>query len=188
MFEINIYKVFCLGICISKQKYVMSKLTPEESLDLKNLINKSDCEDNTTHIRKVKHSFKIRDDIRKIELLKLEKATLYQSEPQAFREIACNHASFLFTNYSDIFNRILKDELNLDIMGGLLGVLNMIEEGKVDQHEGSVMVGKLLKELYVDSALKRSEKLDKEHQTDVVEKKEIVNKISSEEWKKNKPS
>ena len=34
---------------------------------------------------------------------------------------------------------------------------------KVDQHEGSVLVGKLLKELYVDSALRRSENLDKEY-------------------------
>ena len=53
--------------------------------------------------------------------------------------------------------------MNLDIMDGLLGLSNMIEYEKVDQSEGSVMVGKLLKELYVDSALKRSEKLDKEH-------------------------
>jgi hypothetical protein len=37
----------------------------------------------------------------------------------------------------------------------------MIEEEKVDQHEGSVLVGKLLKELYIDSALKTSENLDK---------------------------
>jgi len=161
----------------------MSKLTPEESLDLKNLVNNSECENNTDHIRKVKHSFKLRDDIRKLELLKMEKATLYQSDPQTFRDLAATHASFLFTNYSDIFNRILKDELNLDIMGGLLGVLNMIEDGKVDQHEGSVMVGKLLKELYVDSALKRSENLDKKNETDVVEKKDAVNKISWEEWK-----
>ena len=51
-------------------------------------------------------------DLEKI-IIKNTKATLYQSEPQAFREIACNHASFLFTNYSDIFNRILKDELGL---------------------------------------------------------------------------
>ena len=69
-------------------------------------------------------------------------------------------------------------------MGGLLGVLNMIEDGKVDQHEGSVMVGKLLKELYVDSALKRSENLDKTNESaEVVEKKDAVNKISWEEWK-----
>jgi hypothetical protein len=44
-----------------------------------------------------------------------------------------------------------------------LGVLKLIEEGKVGQHEASVEVGKLLKQIYIDSALKKSEKLDKQH-------------------------
>ena len=48
-------------------------------------------------------------------------------------------------------------------MTQLLSVLKMIEDGKVDQHEGSVMVGKILKELYVDAALKRGENLDREN-------------------------
>jgi hypothetical protein len=33
----------------------------------------------------------------------------------------------------------------------------------VGQHEASVEVGKLLKQIYIDSALKKSEKLDKQH-------------------------
>ena len=41
-----------------------------------------------------------------------------------------------------------------------LVVLKKIENNEVNQHEGSFMVGKLLKELYIDSALKKSEKLD----------------------------
>jgi hypothetical protein len=44
-----------------------------------------------------------------------------------------------------------------------LDVLKQIEDGKVDQHEGSFMVGTLLKKIYIDSALKKAEKLDKEH-------------------------
>ena len=45
-------------------------------------------------------------------------------------------------------------------MSNLLDVLKHIEDGKVDQHEGSVAVGKILKELYVDSALKRCNAID----------------------------
>ena len=37
----------------------------------------------------------------------------------------------------------------------LINVLKNIEEGDVDQHEGSVVVGKILKEMYIDSALKQ---------------------------------
>jgi hypothetical protein len=51
----------------------------------------------------------------------------------------------------------------LSILGRLLGVLKLIEDGKVGQHEASVEVGKLLKQIYIDSALKKSEKLDKQH-------------------------
>jgi hypothetical protein len=69
----------------------------------------------------------------------------------------------MFNNYTDIFNKQLKDELNLGIMIRLIQVLQMIEEGKVDQHEGSVIVGKYLKELYVDSALRRADNLDKQY-------------------------
>ena len=62
-----------------------------------------------------------------------------------------------------MFNKLLKDELDLTIMTKLLAVLKLIEDNKVDQHEGSVMVGKILKELYIDSAMKRADNLDKEH-------------------------
>jgi len=67
---------------------------------------------------------------------------------------------FLYNNYMDIFHRFIKEELDLEIMTKLLIILKLIEDEKVDQHEGSVMVGKVLKELYVDSALKQAEHLD----------------------------
>ena len=44
-------------------------------------------------------------------------------------------------------------------------VLNKIEEGKMDQHEGSYEVGLLLKKIYVDSALRKADKLNAEHGT-----------------------
>ena len=71
--------------------------------------------------------------------------------------------------------------MNLQIMGEFLNVLKKIEDGELDQHEGSVKVGELLKELYIDSALKRSEKLDKENPT---ETKEL--KTSNISWKQYK--
>jgi hypothetical protein len=44
----------------------------------------------------------------------------------------------------------------------MIRILREIEDGKLDQHEGSFEVGKILKSIYVDSALKRSENLDAE--------------------------
>ena len=140
-------------------------MNPQESLNLKKLVSEMNAEDNTAHIRNVKHSVLIRDDIRKLEQMKKRELNLMSQHPESFLELARSECSFLFCNYTDIFNKILKNELDLSIMTQLLHVLKLIEDGKVDQHEGSVLVGKILKELYIDSALKRSENLDKEHES-----------------------
>ena len=58
----------------------------------------------------------------------------------------------------------------------------MIEDEQVDQHEGSVLVGKFLKELYIDSALKRADNIDKEHEQERVQ----INNGTELSWKKFK--
>lgn len=169
----------------------MSKITKEESLNLKKLLNNnSDAVDNTDYIRRIKHSEKIRDDIRILDRLKKSESKLYLENRDKFKEKAQTVANFLFVNYTDIFNKMVTDELDLAIMSRLLVIIKMIEDKKVDQHEGSVLVGKILKELYVDSALKRCENLDKENTNDsdkCNEEKRDVKPISWNEWKnKNK--
>jgi hypothetical protein len=157
-------------------------MNAEEKLNLKKLLDNSDCENNTDNIRKLKHSIRIRDDIRALELLKRDERALMAMEPHQFLELCQTKALFLFTNYTDIFNKILKDEIDLDIMSKLLQVLKLIEDGGVDQHEGSVMVGKVLKELYVDSALRRGENLDKQYASEKVEPI-VGKKITWKEYK-----
>ena len=82
-------------------------------------------------------------------------------------------SSFLFFSCSSNENGELKEEekiTNSDIviMSKLLIVLKLIEDGNLDQQDGAVRVGKLLKELYLDSAVKRADALDKEHEDDKV--------------------
>lgn len=136
-----------------------------ERLNLKKLVDEMDCDDNTDNIRKLKHSVLIRNDIRKIENLKTKNAELKKSKPDEFMSLCEAECHFLFNNYTDIFHKVVKDELDLTIMTKLLTVLKMIEDGKVDQHEGSVLVGKILKELYIDSAVKRADNIDKEYES-----------------------
>jgi hypothetical protein len=136
-----------------------------ERLNLKNLVDQSDYVNNTENIRKLKHSVLIRDDIRVLDRLKTSKAHLKTNDFVKFLELCQSECRFLYDNYTDIFHKMIKDELDMRIMSQLLIVLKLIEDGNVDQHDGSVMVGKILKELYVDSALKRSENLDKEYES-----------------------
>ena len=140
-----------------------SKLNATERLDLKRMISEMDDVDNTDNIRKLKHSVHIRNDIRKLENLKICNSELRETDIDKFATICKRECSFLYENYDGIFKKVLNDEIDLVIMTKLLSVLKMIEDGKVDQHEGSVMVGKTLKELYIDSAVKHADNLDKKY-------------------------
>lgn len=138
-------------------------MNPQEKIDLKKLMHNmtDDYVDNTDGIRELKHSRLIHADILKLEQLKTEHADMRLSNPIQFRDVCETECAFLFFKYTDIFNRLLRDEIDLKIMEKALNVLLKIEEGEIDQQEGSVMVGKLFHEIYVDSALRRSDNLDK---------------------------
>ncbi len=160
----------------------MSNLNDDERINLKKLMNEMDYEDNTETIRRLSHSTRIRENIRKFEELKKKHADLRINSPEQFFNIVQTECEFLYNNYTDIFRRIMKDEVDIVIMSKLLIVLKLIEDGQIDQQDGSVRVGRLLKELYLDSAVKRADSLDKERSGE----KEPVNEGKSISWSKFK--
>lgn len=152
----------------------MAKLSSKERLDLKKLLRESEAQDNTQYIREVKHSMKIRDAILVLDKMKKDGITDENKLKEA--------TPFLSEGYPDIFKKMINDELDLEIMSRLLVILKLIEDERVDQHEASVMVGKILKELYVDSALKKCKKLDEaQNELDKEKEKEEV------KYKEEKP-
>ena len=80
-------------------------------------------------------------------------------------------------------NKIKKDEIDTKILYKFIDVLKQIEDGELNQHEGSFLVGTLLKELYIDSALKKSEKLDEQYGTTKEEPKKATINISWKQFK-----
>lgn len=132
-----------------------------ERLNLQKMITTNNVEDCTETIRTKKHSSKIKDDVQRLINLKQKYPRLSKTNPEQFDSIVVSQCNFLFTNYTDIFNKVKKDEIDMKILMEFLNVLKMIEENKIDQHEGSYQVGKLLKSIYIDSALRKAEKLDK---------------------------
>ena len=93
----------------------------------------------------------------------------YRGDDEKIYNECVNDCNFLFTYYTDIFNKIRKDEIDIGILNKFLDVLRRIEDGELDQHEGSFMVGTILKDIYVDSALKKAEKLDANFEKEKVE-------------------
>lgn len=126
-------------------------MNTDERLLLQKMIKANDVADQTELIRKLKHSHLLQDDINKLLKLKNEKA---------LDDVLINECTFLFNNYTDLFNKIKKNEIDLSILNRFLNVLRSIEDGEIDQHEGSFIVGTLLKQLYIDSALRKADKLN----------------------------
>ncbi len=151
-----------------------------QRLQLQNMIRANNTEDFTQSIRELKHCQLIRNDVNKLLLIKAK----YRTEPDKVHMEAASECYFLFTFYTDIYNKLRKDELNLNILIKLLDTLQKIEDGDLDQHEASFKVGTLLKEMYVDSALKKADKLNEENgQTPKIEPKKAEQDISWRQFK-----
>ncbi len=161
----------------------MNNLSSEERLDLKKLINNSECENNTDSIRQLKHSTQILQGITDLVNLKRSHPEMSNEE---FAEFARTPCQFLYENYTDIFMKIIKDELDLVMMQKLLYIFKMIEDEKVDQHTASVLVGKYLKEIYIDSAIKHGNHLDEQHAKDAPPAPTDGREISWNEYKNHK--
>ena len=156
-----------------------------DRLNLKKMIQSNDVVDQTDLIRRAKHSKQIRSEAKELIHLRENMTELVDSNFDEFRAICREKCSFLFDNYMDIFNKIIKNEIDINILSKFLDVLQNVEEGVLDQHEASFLIGKYLKELYIDSALKKSENLDKKYESN--KKKTIDNNLTWKEYKTNRP-
>jgi hypothetical protein len=142
------------------------------------MIKANNVDDQTGLIRNLKHSQILRNEINTMIVLKAK----YRGDDEKIYAECATECNFLFTYYTDIFNKVRKDEIDINILNRFLDVLRKIEDGDMDQHEGSFAVGTLLKELYVDSALKKAEKLDANSEKPAEAKRADVN-ISWKQFK-----
>jgi hypothetical protein len=136
------------------------EMSDGDRLKLQQMIKVNDVENKTEIIRKTKHSALIRLNVDILEKLKKEYSEMYNNDFSRFDNMAVDKCNFLFMNYTDIYNKLIKNELSLEILYNFLDALELIEKGEVDQHEASVKVGSYLKELYIDSALKKEKKIE----------------------------
>ncbi len=153
-------------------------MNDNQRLQLQNMIKTNNIEDQTDLIRKLKHSQIFKNEINSMLLIKAK----YRDDVEKINVECMSECNFLFTYYTEIYNKIKKDEIDINILNKFVDVLRQIEDEELDQHSGSFLVGTLLKELYVDSALKKANKLNKEHEEVEKIQKEPVN-ISWKQFK-----
>jgi len=116
--------------------------------------NKDTYIDQTELIRELKHSHLFRRDIQTLQNL------MAAESPEDVAIMAITDCSFLCTYYTDLYNKIRKNEMDMKMLFTFIDTLELIENGKLDQNEASMKVGEILKKIYVDSALKKANKLD----------------------------
>ena len=98
-----------------------------QRLHLQKMITANNVEDNTNLIRQLKHSYILREDVNNLIMLKSK----YQNDDEKIQLEGMTECNFLFTYYTDIYNKIRKDEIDLKILFKAFDVLRDIEEGKI---------------------------------------------------------
>jgi len=121
----------------------------EQKDTLNQMIKENDTKDNTEYIKEVKNSKEIRRCVAVIQNLK--RNSKHSSEE--LNKLAITDCGFLFTHYPNIYNKLLKNEIDIKILYSFLDELESIEEGKQNQHEASYKIGLLLKKMYVDKQI-----------------------------------
>jgi len=154
-----------------------------ERLNLKKMVKEFKTEETTDKIRELKHSKKIKQDVETMIMLKRRYPKL---KKEMLQTMAQNKCMFLWENYTNIFNKLFGGYIDVNMLYKFINVLAKIEEGEYDQHEASLVIGNILKEIYIDSALREGEAKDKIHKkkTKKKEKKRKVKNLSWKDYKK----
>lgn len=125
-----------------------------EKKQLEDIIKKNDYVNNTNKLRELKQSVNIKRDILTMQKLKMTHSKMREVEPDKFAQLCSSQCYYLFNHHNFIYKKLFNDEIRVDLLNELIGALELIENGKIDQHEGSVIVGKILKKIYIDTKIK----------------------------------
>ena len=152
--------------------------TEEQNKQLQEMIRENNTQDNTEYIKKMKHSKQIRKDVAFIQNLKRNNRN---ADFKTLDNEATHKCNFLFVNYPNIYNKLLKNQINIKILYSFLDELESIENGKQTQHEASYKIGMLLKQLYVDKTLSEPQETQQQPKKNTIKPR----KVSYEEYKKS---
>ena len=126
-------------------------MNKEQEKVLKQMIKENNTEDHTSTIMELKHSALIRRDVSVIQNIK--RKTHSKDFSILDKEARSQNCGYLFQHYPNIYNKLLKDEIQIKILYRFLDELESIEKGIQNQHEAAYKIGLLLKEIYIDKKI-----------------------------------
>ena len=132
-------------------------MNPNEVLKLKDMIQEGNCVDNTETIRQLKHSALITQNLNTI--LRIKKK--YKNDIKEIDAECLKECRFLFDNYTNIYNKLIRDQIDLVIFYKFLHYLKKIEDGELTFYQASYEIGCLLKNMYVDPIVEKDDNTEK---------------------------
>ena len=126
-------------------------MNKNEVLKLNDMIQEGDCVDNTELIRTLKHSAIITKNVNTI--LRIKKKGI-----KDFKELdneCLKECRFLFDNYTSIYNKLLRDQIDLVVFYKFLHYLKKVEDEELTFYQASFEIGTLLKNMYVDPIIEK---------------------------------
>ena len=159
-------------------------MNSEQKLQLQQMISTNKVEDNTELIRELKHSEKFTTEIANMQEIKKKfKTPISEIKVGTPMHTECaSQCPFMYEYYTDLFNKILKNEVDMNLLKSGIDVLREIESGKTDMHEASFKFGTILKKIYVDAAVNKADAINAAN--DVVRKQPVQARDIS--WNKYK--
>jgi len=102
-------------------------MNKNEVLKLNDMIREGDCVDNTDAIRELKHSSIITKNVTTLLRIK-KKYNLNDIDFKTLDEECLKECRFLFDNYTSIYNKLLRDQIDLPVFYKFLFYLKKIEQ------------------------------------------------------------
>ena len=133
-------------------------MNPDEVLKLNDMIREGDCVDNTDTIRQLKHSQTITKNVTTILQIKKKHKLNGIVDFKALDEECLKECRFLFDNYTSIYNKLLRDQIDLPVFYKFLYYLKKIEDEELTFYQASYEIGNLLKNMYVDPIIEEKDR------------------------------
>ena len=130
-------------------------MNSNEVLKLNDMIQEGDCVDNTDMIRQLKHSTQITKNLNTILRLKKKHEEMETFDFKALDNECLKECRFLFDNYTSIYNKLLRGQIDLVVFYKFLYYLKKIEDKELTFYQASFEIGTLLKNMYVDPIIEK---------------------------------
>jgi hypothetical protein len=129
-------------------------MNEEQRLQLSELMKTNNTVDNTEVIRNLRHSKKIRKCVETIESIRINNP---DADLKRLDELCMESAGFLFRNYTVIYNKLIRNQLDINMFYVFLDKIKDIENGKLTQQDAAYDIGMLLRNMYIDPRMKEME-------------------------------